>query len=654
MNFFESQRLARVQSRRMLWLFALAVLAIIAAIDFALVLILFAGEPHGEDASVSIGQVISSHHGALIAGALITVGLVAVASLFKISTLQSGGSAVAQSLDGTLIATDSSNPHFRRLRNVVEEIAIASGVPVPQIYVLENEAGINAFAAGYSPADAAVAVTRGALEKLTRDELQGVIAHEFSHMQNGDMRLNIKLMGVLFGILVLGLIGRKLLVGLSRVRSDKGSLPILLIAVVVMILGYVGVFFGRMIKAGISRQREYLADASAVQFTRQTLGIGGALKKIGGLAVGSKLDNAETEEVSHMLFGDGVGYSALFATHPPLVDRIRRLDPQFDPRQYVDIAKRWSAPVDVLALDAELAQAPVAGLSSGAPAAPGRVLPTRTSEQSVSPAQVAGQVGNPAVDDYRTADRIHREIPKILRDAARSQTSAMETVFALLIDTDTAIAARQLSLIANHAGAAAMAGTEDLLAAVATLHPMSRLPLAAMAFPAIRRFPRQNLQQFVAVLERLIHADGKTGLFEYCLAKLIGAQVTDALDPPRSSTIGKRKLVDCETAVVHLFSVLAHFGHDDEVGAKRAFNVGIDAVYRQTSHRYALPSDWVGALDRALPELNGLDSTGKELLIEAMVSAIATDNQVVVAEAELLRVICAALHCPLPPLLSVA
>lgn len=654
MNFFESQRQARAQTRRMLWLFALAVVAIVAAIDFSLVLILFAGEPRGDDATVSIGQIISGHTGALIGGALITVGLIGVASLFKISTLQSGGSAVAQSLGGTLISNDSNNPHYRRLRNVVEEIAIASGVPVPQIYVLEDEVGINAFAAGYSPADAAVAVTRGALEKLTRDELQGVIAHEFSHMQNGDMRLNIKLMGVLFGILVLGIIGRKLLEGLSRVRSDKGSLPILLIAVVVLILGYVGVFFGRMIKAGISRQREYLADASAVQFTRQTLGIGGALKKIGGLSVGSKLENAEAEEVSHMLFGDGVGYSALFATHPPLIDRIQRLDPQFDPRQYVEITKRWSAPVDVLALDAEHEQSGVASLSSGSAALPGRVLPTATAEQSVSPAQVLSQVGNPAADDYRTADRIHREIPKVLRDAARSQTSAMETVFALLIDDDASIASRQMSLIASHAGAAAMAGTEDLLAIVATLHPMSRLPLAAMAFPAIRRFPRQNLQQFVALLELLIHADGKTGLFEYCLAKLIGMQVSDALDPPRSGAIGKRKLVDCQTSVVSIFSVLSGFGHDDEAGAQRAFNVGINAVYRQTALRYAMPADWVSALDSALPELNRLDSTGKELLIEAMVSAIATDNQVAVGEAELLRVICAALHCPLPPLLSVA
>jgi len=649
MNFFERQQAVRTQSRRLLLLFVLAVASIVFAVDVSLLLLLgiFNEGPPGFWAS------LLAHRTAIGVSSLLVLAVIGIASLSRMLDLRAGGAAVARELGGTPVPVDGSDPGYRRLRNVVEEVAIASSVPVPAIFVLEQEAAINAFAAGWSVSDAAIAVTRGAMDRLNRDELQGVVAHEFSHILNGDMRLNIRLMGILFGILTLSLIGRQLLrhAHFSRARRSA-QIPLFGLALVV--LGGVGLFFARVIKAGVSRQREFLADASAVQFTRQTQGLASALKKVGGVAEGSRLSSDRTEQVSHMLFGDGVGYSALFATHPPLVDRIRRLDPQFDPRQYVDIAKRWSAPVDVLALDAELAQAPVAGLSSGAPAAPGRVLPTRTSEQSVSPAQVAGQVGNPAVDDYRTADRIHREIPKILRDAARSQTSAMETVFALLIDTDTAIAARQLSLIANHAGAAAMAGTEDLLAAVATLHPMSRLPLAAMAFPAIRRFPRQNLQQFVAVLERLIHADGKTGLFEYCLAKLIGAQVTDALDPPRSSTIGKRKLVDCETAVVHLFSVLAHFGHDDEVGAKRAFNVGIDAVYRQTSHRYALPSDWVGALDRALPELNGLDSTGKELLIEAMVSAIATDNQVVVAEAELLRVICAALHCPLPPLLSVA
>ncbi len=660
MNFFESQRLARAQSKRLLLMFGLAVLAIVAAIDLVLVLVLFAGQERGEVEALSFAQILSANTGALIGGALATMGLIAVASMFKMATLRSGGSAVAQSLGGTLVSSDTRNPHHRRLRNVVEEIAIASGVPVPQIYVLEQEAGINAFAAGYSPADAAVAVTRGAMEKLTRDELQGVIAHEFSHVLNGDMRLNIKLMGVLFGILVLGIVGRKLLENMRHVRDSKATGPLLIAAVAVTIIGYTGVFFGRMIKARISREREYLADASAVQFTRQTQGIAGALKKVGGLAEGSKLENAEAEEVSHMLFGDGIGYSALFATHPPLVDRIKRLDPQFNPSQYGEIARRWSAPVDVLALDAEMERSGIAGLAAGAGGAgaarstanKGAALPARKAELTIDPEHVATQVGNPAQDDYRTADAIHRQIPQALSEAAHDQTQAMELVFALLVDEDPAISARQLSMIASHAGSSAMTATEELLPKVAGLHPMSRLPLAAMAFPGIRRFPRPNLQQFTQLLEKLIHADGKIGLFEYCLAKLVSTQVGDLLNPRQSTAIGKRKLIQCREHIGVLFSVVAAFGHDDETSAKRAFASGINNLFQQSSPAYLVPANWVEAMDRALPEMDELDSNAKQMLIEALVTTISTDGQVAVGEAELLRVVCAGLHCPLPPMLA--
>ena len=661
MNFFESQRLARAQSKRMIALFALAVLAIIAAIDLVLVMALFVGQDREEVEALSFGQIIAANSGALIFGAIATAALISIASLFKMASLRSGGSAVAQSLGGTLVSSDTNNPHHRRLRNIVEEIAIASGVPVPEIYVLEQEAGINAFAAGYSPADAAVAVTRGAMEKLTRDELQGVIAHEFSHVLNGDMRLNIKLMGVLFGILVLGIVGRKLLENMRHVRDSKGTVPILLAAVAVTIIGYTGVFFGRLIKARISREREFLADASAVQFTRQTLGIAGALKKVGGLAEGSKLENAEAEEVSHMLFGDGIGYSSLFATHPPLIERIKRLDPQFNPSQYVEIAKRWSAPVDVLALDAQMAAHGAAGFSAGdgtalpmLAAGAASALPARGAEVQISPGHVATQVGNPAQDDYRTADAIHRQIPQALQEAAHDQTQAMELIFALLLDGDPAVATRQLSMIAMHAGSSAMTMAEELQPKVAGLHPMSRLPLAAMAFPAIRRFPRPNLQQFTVLLEKLIHADGKIGLFEYCLAKLVGTQVTDVLDPAKSAAIGKRKLVQCTAHVGALFSIIAAFGQNDDTSARRAFASGMNALFQQSAPTYAVPVNWVASLDQALPELNALDGTAKQMLIEALVSTISTDGHVAVAEAELLRVVCAALHCPLPPMLSIA
>ena len=307
------------------------------------------------------------------------IAFIGVCSMYKIGTLRSGGAAVAEQLGAMRVEPTSPDFAHKRLRNVVEEMAIASGVPVPEIYILEDEPAINAFAAGYTPSDAAVTVTRGAIDKLTRDELQGVIAHEFSHVLNGDMRLNIRLMGVLFGILVIGIAGRKMLENTGRSRDSGGYVAF---GIAILAIGYIGVFFGRLIKASISRQREYLADASAVQFTRQPLGIGGALKKIGALVEGSKLQSSEKEEVAHMLFGDGVGYSDLFATHPPLEMRIKAIDPTFNPKEFTQIAAAWTNPVQ--AGNDDDANASISGF---APAAPMPAQRARTASSGRCPAR---------------------------------------------------------------------------------------------------------------------------------------------------------------------------------------------------------------------------------------------------------------------------
>jgi Zn-dependent protease with chaperone function len=206
-------------------------------------------------------------------------------------------------------------------------MALAAGVPMPQVYVLDQDAGINAFAAGHSPEDAAIGITRGGMTLLTRDELQGVIGHEFSHLLNGDMRLNIRIMGVLFGIVCLTVIGRVLLYARG---GNRGRAPMLLLGVALLVIGALGVLFGRLIQAALSRQREMLADASAVQFTRNPAGLAGALRKIG--RVGARIDSPHAGEVSHMFFENGLGKPVFgwLATHPPLAERIRALDPGWD------------------------------------------------------------------------------------------------------------------------------------------------------------------------------------------------------------------------------------------------------------------------------------------------------------------------------------
>lgn len=659
MNFFAKQAQARLQTRRMVLLFALAVAGIVLSVNIVVGFVInYLGQTN--DTLYHWYQLPRLFPGVFFWSTLITLALIGFSTLYKVSTLRAGGPVVAGQLGATLVSPDTTNFAYRRLRNVVEEIAIASGVPVPEIFVLEDESAINAFAAGYTPADAAITVTRGCLEKLTRDELQGVIAHEFSHVLNGDMRLNIRLMGVLFGILVIGIIGKKVLENSGRSRSDKNAGPIIAIGFSLMVIGFVGVFFGRLIKASMSRSREYLADASAVQFTRQTGGIAGALKKIGGLAEGSKLDKGG-EEVAHMLFGDGVGYSRFFATHPPLIERIKNLEPRFNPQELEEIGRAWGNPVHADDMDA--ADVSIAGFAPAlrkATASPSPVQnPTQT---SVLPAHnatikftsnnVVQQIGGAKAADFHTAAALNDSIPDRLRVAAYMQEHAMQVVFALLVEAEGTVKEKQLALIEKQHDLAMRQGVEKLLDDIATLHPMQYLPLAGLAFPALRRKSRPVLQQFLVTLNALIHADGQMNLREYCLAKLITVQVMEALDPSRSHTVGRSKLSEHPQEIAALFSLVANYGHTDKSSAQRAYMAGMSEVLPQHPLPYQPPQEWSIALDRALPVLNLLAPAGKELLIQGLAKTIGADGVVTINEAELLRTICATLHCPLPPLLQ--
>ncbi|MEO7324991.1 MAG: M48 family metallopeptidase [Dokdonella sp.] len=644
MNFFAHQADARRQTRKMVLLFVLAVLTIVAAIDFVLLIALGGNARHGMSPA------------GLLAISLLVVVVIGCGSLYRIATLRGGGAVVARQLGGVPVETDTGNFAYRRLRNVVEEIAIAAGVPAPEIFVLEEEAGINAFASGYAPTDAAVTVTRGALDKLTREELQGVIGHEFSHILNGDMRLNIRLMGVVFGILVIATIGRKIAEFSARGR-DRDAGGVVFFGLALLAVGYIGVVFGRMIKASISRQREFLADASAVQFTRQTEGIAGALKKIGGLAEGSKLVSSDTEEVAHMLFGDGVGYSALFATHPPLTARILRMQPGFRADEFKTIAAAWTQPILVCEEEFDRADVSISGFaparaSSRAASRSAATLPVANAQLRVTPKVVVEQVGNPGVDDRVAAQGIHAAIPQILREAAWQSGQAMALVFALLLNDESDTRAHQLDLIEARHDSGTRALAERLAAQLPPLHPMSRLPLAALAFPALRRRPRTQLTTFVRLLRELIDADGRVTLGEYCLAKLIGLQVMDALNPAATQAMGRTRLPGVESELKDLLSIVANYGHEDAVAAQRAYVLGLREVLPQAAIAYAPPTDWIPALDRALPKLDLLAPAGKELVVCALTQAISADGIVSVAESELLRTVCAALHCPLPPLLQ--
>jgi Zn-dependent protease with chaperone function len=622
MNFFERQEAARRATVRLVVLFALAVLGIVLAVDVVV--------------------FVAAGSGPVLVATLGTLAVIGLGSLYRIASLRGGGDPVALQMGGTPVPEDTLDPGLRRLRNVVEEIAIASGVPVPRIYVLEQETAINAFAAGYGPADAIIAVTRGALDKLNRDELQGVVAHEFSHVLNGDMRLNIRLMGVLFGILVLAIIGRKVLFYGGRGRDNRGAAAIMAAALVAIIVGYVGLFFARMIKAGVSRTRESLADASAVQFTRQSSGLAGALKKIGGLVEGSQLaDRGNAEEVSHMLFGEGLAFSRLFATHPPLLERIQALEPGFDAAQLMHLQQRWTlAPPNGMEEDLQL------GLV-GQGASP---LPAAGARMTITPPMVAAQVAHPAQDDYRRADAIVASIPGPLRALAARRDAVMPLLLGLLLSDDERLARDQGMEISARIGAPSAELAARLRAGeLADLHPMLRLPLAALAFPVLRLRPRPELDAFLDTVHAVINSDGDVSLFEYCLGRLLQVQVIDSLEPGRHAGFGRRKLPDAGSEVSTLLCVVAQSGNDDPAAAQRAYLAGIQHVLPRAHLPYLARANGVLALDGAWPALDALDPLASQALVEAIVATIAHDNRVTVAEAELLRTICGVLRCPLPP-----
>jgi Zn-dependent protease with chaperone function len=631
MNFFEHQAAARRTSTRLVVLFALAVIAIVVAVDLAVMLVFGRGDGAG---------------GILLFTTLVTLAVIGGASMYRIASLRGGGESVALQFGGTPVPEDTTDRYLRRLRNVVEEIAIASGVPMPGLYVLEHESAINAFAAGYSPSDAVIAVTRGALEKLNRDELQGVIAHEFSHILNGDMRLNIRLIGVLFGIMVMGIIGRRLMLhgGMSR-NSRDGVAMFLVVALVAIVIGYIGLLFGRMIKAGISRTRESLADASAVQFTRQTAGLAGALKKIAGIYEGSRLGaRGETEEISHMLFGDGIGFSGLFATHPPILKRIQALEPGFRAEQLERLQAQWqAAPPNGLQEDARMG---LAGAHDALPAASSRI--------NVTPAMVASQVALPEADDYRRADAIVHAIPDDLRELARQREQVMPLLLGMLLGSDPAVLGKQRIEIVERLGTGAADAAFACRGTLAqSLHPMQRLPLAALAFPVLRLRPRPELDAFMDTVFAVVNADGQVSLFEYCLGRLLHVQVRESLDPARYARFGRRKPGNVKQEFATLLAVVAKAGNPGEPAeAQRAYLAGMQRVLPRDHVPYAPPANGVLALDAVWEPLDALDPLAKQVMVEAITAAASHDGRISVAEAELLRTICGVLHCPLPPMLE--
>ena len=652
-DFFERQGNARRNTKWLVAMFVLAVVGVVGTTFVAAVVAVGSWQEYSPTGQFDAQfDRFGSRSGAdfpwhiPVAAAAGSLLLIIGGTGFKTAQLAAGGTAVAERVGGRRVFPDTIDPAERRVLNVVEEMALASGVPVPPVYVLQNEQGINAFAAGFSPSDAVVGVTRGCVEKLSRDQLQGVIAHEFSHILNGDMRLNIRLIGVLHGILLLGLVGRELLYaagrGAGHSRRGNGGIPLLVIGLAMLIIGFFGTFIGNLIKAAVSRQREFLADASAVQFTRNPEGIAGALKRIGAAVFGSRVMNPHAAEVSHMYFSQGVriGLSGLLATHPPLERRIRLLDPQWDgkfPARLAAAAKRAPA-------------ASVAAFASGTAsfeAGDSDIYDAPLSLQSVEHA--ADQIGHPTEIHREYVHQLVAAMSAPVVDAVHESYGARAVIYATLLDRNAEIRKAQLSVLEEFAEPDVYRLTRKLIASVDAVDVRARLPLVDMALPALRALSPAQYQSFSRCFVKLVQADKRLGMFEWVLHQILLRHLRPQFEPVKRQQTRYYGLQRLGEPCSILLSSLARASQGD---VRKAFDSGAQHIADVPVRLLAPEECKLSALQNALQELAAVAISHRARLISACAATICSDAAVNFQEAELLRAICDLLDCPMPPLVA--
>lgn len=637
-NFYQRQTDARRTTKWLVVVFILAVIAMVATVFLATIGLIEASGKSQLFADSAAGYSPKAWNVPLGTGGF-TLALIAGGTLFKLAQLRGGGTTVAENLGAQRVPQNTTDPVERRLVNVVEEMALASGVPVPPVYMLKDEKAINAFAAGYSPSDAVVAVTQGTAEQLTRDQLQGVVAHEFSHILNGDMRLNIRMIGVLHGILLMGLLGRLLFNIAARGgnrRSSKGDPTIYFLAVglALVIIGYLGTFFGGLIKAAISRQREYLADASAVQFTRNPEGIAGALKRIGAFVSGSRLKNVHAAELSHMYFGQGVweGFTGLLATHPPLEKRILALEPRWD-------GKFPAVPKIPAALTELGTAAGLVGLAAGADEVPLEVV--RHSPE---------QVGSPTETHREYAAELIDRLPPEIRSAVQEPYGGRAVMFALLLDSNQEIREQQFNALTKTISPDVVDLTRKLDPVIRAVDPRARLALVDLALPALRTMTKEQYRRFSQAFKKLVEADNRIAAFEWMLHSVLLRHLRPQFEPTRPPRVAYYSLARLEHEVGILLSTLANLDNSGK-RVEHSFRHAAEMLPEISVPLLPASECTLPALQKALETIRTVAPKHRHQIIEAAADLICYDRDVSIKEAELFRGMCDMLDCPMPPLL---
>lgn len=595
MNFFEHQALARNNTFRLLGVF---VVAVVCVVGFWAGVVWLIGHYYFKNVLPHL----------VIPSAIVLLATIVVATLYRISVLAQGGHVVAQELGGQEL-NSPSDFYTKRLQNIVEEMALASGVPIPRIFVLPHDMGVNAFAAGYSPNSAVIAVTQGALTRLNRNELQGLVAHEFSHILNGDMRLNIILVGTVFGLLFLSLMGGRMLEIFVHSRNSNNALiifPLLLIA-----LGSVGAFAGRVIKASVSRQREYLADASAVQFTRDPQGIAGALKKAAGLPFAQ----TPNPEYAHLFFHTGPlkrWWSTALASHPPLLERVQRLDPSFAEHSLLRAQRKWeNNPPDGFNEDLRL------GL----------------------------------VDQHHTSNSLTQSLlPSELLGVIHHAEGAEAILYALIVykQKPTELTVSR-SYLKSHTPSSVFSMLND---GVVLLNSMDQEKTSVVLRLALSTLHKSLSSQWKRVEDNtliLIHMGDHISLRQYCVGQSVVLSLCEWRQP-RSTSTANNSLNNARTEIVKLLNAVAFFGNPSYEVAAQAFAQGCQQVFPKQMISYTPPFEGVQVLRSIWRPLQHLRPQDKNKLLEAVVKIVCHDAIIHPNEEDLLEVVCVALNCPIPDL----
>lgn len=623
MDFFEHQDKARSLSTKLLLYFFIALAAILFAVNFVVYISFLFIESPGE---YSRWLDSDNSHWTFF----LTLCVIFLGSFFRWRNLKrGGGDAVAQMAGARQINYDNANSKEKQYINVVEEMAIASGTPVPNIYIIDNELAINAFVAGYSASQAIICVTEGALKTFNRVELQAVVGHEFSHILNGDMRLNIKLMSLLAGILLIGEIGGFLLHNNSarrrwKVSSERNGGNLLPLGIALILIGYVGVFFGRLIKAGVSRQREYLADASAVQFTRNKDGIAQALYKIQQNQFGAVLKGKYGESLSHMCFGASreFSFAKMLATHPPLEDRIKRVSPTFFTQ------KKYEKMVDDVSEESLQQQ------------------PQKTSEPllNMSGAQMLSSIGEVQPVHLVIAHQLYRSIPQVVR----TWTHQSDGAIAFILGQVLVASPKHQQAILNQAKRQypkACVCLKKFWPFIKANKVELRAPVLELCIATLKKLPQEKAQEFIDVLQGWVEFDQKLEGFEWVMLVLITKQLAPKMIKHKKIS----NLAAGEQDIKLVLSTLVYANSEPKVAAMHYQQSMKALMFNQRMPLKANQCD-LPHFEQAIFKLAALPFIHRKSVLTYCADIILSNKVVTHFEYEKLKVVAEIFECPMPAL----